>query len=104
MNAARGGAGGGGSGGGGSRGQWDDAGDDDPDASDLDEDDEDGDYKIRARELNDIGDEDEMAPLVLPRDPKVVRSATQRRQARAEARIKAESELFSYMWPGEGVS
>lgn len=96
MNAARSGGGGGGGGGGsGGRGQWDDS-PMDPDASDLEEeDDEDQGFKIRARELNDIGDEDEMAPLVLPRDPKVVRSATERKKERAEARIKNESESFS---------
>ena len=75
-----------------------------PDASDLEEeDDEDQGFKIRARELNDIGDEDEMAPLVLPRDPKVVRSATERKKERAEARIKNESESFSLdivLWLG----
>ncbi|KAL8287698.1 hypothetical protein RQP46_003556 [Phenoliferia psychrophenolica] len=94
MNGARpGGSGSGGaSGSGGGRGgQWDDS-PMDPDASDLDEeDDEDVGFKIRARELNDIGDEDEMAPLVLPRDPKVVRSATERKKERAEIRIKLET-------------
>lgn len=94
MNAAR--AGGGGGGGGGA-GQFDDAVRD-PDASDL-EDGSDGDTAARvwARELNDIGDEDEMAPMTLPRDPKVVRSGIERRKERVEARIKMEGAFSCFV-------
>lgn len=88
MNAARNGGTGGGGGGG---GQFADAGDD-PDASDFEDEDDNGVMRIRARDLNDIGDEDEMAPLVLPRDPKVVRGAKERRKLRNEERIKGEAE------------
>lgn len=71
MNAAR---SGGGGGGGGGAGQFDDAVRD-PDASDLEEGSgEDTVGKTWAHELDDIGNECEMAPLVLPKDPKVVRS------------------------------
>ncbi|KAI5478952.1 protein of RNA polymerase III Rpc4 family [Pseudohyphozyma bogoriensis] len=63
----------------------------DPDDSDLEQDEDDGVWRLRARDLNDIGAEGEMAPLILPRDPKVVRSALERRTQRQQARLKSEA-------------
>lgn len=65
--------------------------------SDLDDPVESGDEKefiVRAKDLNTIGRENEMAPLSLPSDPKVVRLAESRRKERKEAKRKLERE-----WP-----
>ena len=54
-----------------------------------------GGYKVFARELDLIGGEDEMAPITLPRDPKVVEASKERRKIRQEKRIKEEGEPLS---------
>jgi hypothetical protein len=64
----------------------------DIDDSDIDEDSEDGNSRVYARELNDIGDEDPMAPMILPRDPKVERKAEARKKERREQRVKKQEE------------
>lgn len=63
----------------------------DPDDSDLEDSDGETEGARKAiRELDLIGDESEMAPITLPRDPKVVSAAVERRKARQEKRIKDE--------------
>jgi len=97
MNAARAGAAGGGS------GQFADAGAlDDPDVSDLEQDTDDEataseatGYKVWAKELDEIGAEDEMAPLTLPKDPKVLRNALERRKRRKEQRVADQALSFA---------
>lgn len=72
--------------------------DDDSDASDLEVDadpfDQEGGVRFKAIDLNDIGqapgEEDEMTPLVLPRDPKVLRTKIKRLKERKGARAKRE--------------
>lgn len=90
--AARGAASGSGGGGGrGAPGQFANASrEKDIDDSDYEDGDEDEDGVIRAKELDDIGDEDEMAPITLPKDPKVLRMAAERKRERMERRIKLE--------------
>ncbi|BGP17697.1 hypothetical protein JCM10213_005275 [Rhodosporidiobolus nylandii] len=80
--------------------------DDDSDASDLEVDDDpydaEGGVRFKAIDLNDIGtapgEEEGMAPLVLPRDPKVLRTKIKRlkerkvERAKREAREKAKAE------------
>lgn len=73
-------------------GQFDDASD--PDDSDYDESDHDGE---RAELLDDIGLEDEMAPMNLPKDPKVSRLARERKTERTVARVKREGIFNSYL-------
>ena len=95
VNGASGGGGGGSSSGpgtsNGARGQFDHALDD-PDLSESEEeeDEDDDTYRVRARNLNDIGREEDMAPLVLPRDPKIVELAKERKRERTLARQKSE--------------
>lgn len=43
----------------------------------------------RAKNLNEIKSEDEMAPMVLPQDPKVARLASKRRVERSDRRKKS---------------
>lgn len=66
----------------------------DPDASDYEGSDagDGGGLRIMAQELDMIGDEDEMAPIVLPRDPSLVKAAEERRKKRQEKRVKEEGE------------
>ncbi|GAA6028530.1 hypothetical protein JCM8097_007266 [Rhodosporidiobolus ruineniae] len=80
--------------------------DDDSDASDLEVDadpyDEEGGVRFKAVDLNDIGqtaeEQEGMTPLVLPRDPKVLRTKIRRlkerkvERAKKEARDKAKAE------------
>ncbi|GEM08744.1 hypothetical protein Rt10032_c06g2761 [Rhodotorula toruloides] len=75
--------------------------DDDEDASDLEVDDdpydEGGGLRFKAVDLNDIGaaekkeGDDGMAPLTLPRDPKVLRTKIRRLQERKQERLKKEA-------------
>ncbi|BGP33391.1 hypothetical protein JCM10296v2_005191 [Rhodotorula toruloides] len=75
--------------------------DDDEDASDLEVDDdpydEAGGLRFKAVDLNDIGSaekregDDGMAPLTLPRDPKVLRTKIRRLQERKQERLKKEA-------------
>jgi hypothetical protein len=77
--------------------------DDDEDASDLEVDDdpydEAGGLRFKAVDLNDIGSaekregDDGMAPLTLPRDPKVLRTKIRRLQERKQERLKKEGEF-----------
>lgn len=105
MNAARAGAHGGGS-----SGQFADAGAlDDPDVSDLEQDSDDEaaaseatGFKVWAKELDEIGDEDEMAPITLPKDPKVLRNALERRRRRKEQR-QADQALSFAIKPEPGA-
>lgn len=88
----------------GARGQFRDAGVlDDPDDSDIEVETAESasqtpgaassqGFKSWAKELADIGDEDEMAPLTLPKDPKVARASAERRAQRKEDRVKQEGE------------
>lgn len=79
------------------RGQFEEhAGDEDD--SDLEDgsDAEGGSFKVFARELDLIGEEDEMAPITLPRDPKVVGASEERRRLRKEKRVKEEGESSSF--------
>ncbi|KAK4048849.1 hypothetical protein OIO90_005657 [Microbotryomycetes sp. JL221] len=65
----------------------------DDSSSGSDNDDEDATARaIRPRDLNKIGNEDEMAPLVLPRDPDVTRRDKARRQAKKEEKAKKEEQ------------
>jgi hypothetical protein len=76
--------------------------DDDSDASDLEVDadpfDQEGGVRFKAIDLNDIGtapgEEEEMTPLVLPRDPKVLRTKIKRLKERKGARAKREGAFF----------
>ncbi|GAA5870840.1 hypothetical protein JCM8547_001721 [Rhodosporidiobolus lusitaniae] len=73
--------------------------DDDSDASDLEVDEdpfaEEGGVRFKAIDLNDIGtapgEEEEMTPLVLPRDPKVLRTKIKRMKERKGERAKREA-------------
>lgn len=67
----------------------------DPDASDYEGSDagDGGGLRIMAQELDLIGDEDEMAPITLPRDPSLVKAAEERRKQRQDKRIKDEGEF-----------
>ncbi|SCV74973.1 BQ2448_8002 [Microbotryum intermedium] len=53
---------------------------------------QDGGMRMISRELDSIGREDEMAPLTLPRDPRVERLAAERRKERQLRKTKAERE------------
>ncbi|ORY69156.1 RNA polymerase III RPC4-domain-containing protein [Leucosporidium creatinivorum] len=65
----------------------------DPDASDYEGSDagDGGGLRIMAQELDLIGDEDEMAPITLPRDPSIIKAAEERRKKRQDKRIKDEA-------------
>ncbi len=49
----------------------------------------DNDFVVRAKKLNSIQQEDDMAPMVLPIDPKVARLAMKRREERSQSRKKS---------------